>query len=120
MATSSKGRPLAADRRGSGTTPASKRANAKPPPPRRPPSRRPQPKRGLIARFFLFIWRIFWGVLWRVFGVGAMILACAILFFYVQLPPLNELLDGRSRGSVTMMDRDGAVFAWREIGRAHV
>ena len=32
---------------------------------------------------------------------------------YTTIPPLNELLDGRARGSVTMLDREGEVFAWR-------
>ncbi len=109
MATSSKGRPLVADRR----VPVSGNRTAKTPPPRKPPTTRRKPKRGLIARFFLFIWGIIWAVLWRVGAVGATILACAILYFYVQLPPMTSLLDGRARGSVTMMDRNGEVFAWR-------
>jgi penicillin-binding protein 1A len=114
MAPTNKGRPLVADRRGPAPAQGARRSATKPPPPpRRPQSRRPVRKRGFIARFFLFIWRIVWGVLWRVFAVGGMILACAILFFYVQLPPLSALLDGRARGSVTMLDRDGKVFAWR-------
>ena len=29
------------------------------------------------------------------------------------LPPVESLLDGRARGSVTLLDRDGRVFAWR-------
>ncbi len=86
-------------------------------PPAKPPATRrrapAKPKHGLVARFFLFLWRIVWAVLWRSMAVGGMVLACAVLFFYVQLPPLNNLLDERSRGSVTMLDRDGAVFAWR-------
>ncbi|MEO6299869.1 MAG: transglycosylase domain-containing protein, partial [Paracoccaceae bacterium] len=112
MATTGKGRPLVADRRGPAALAGTKRTSAKSPPPRRPPTRTVR-KRGFIVRFFLFIWRIVWGVLWRVTAVGAMILACAILFFYVQLPPLNSLLDARAQGSVTMLDNTGAVYAWR-------
>ena len=66
-----------------------------------------------MARFFLFIWSIIWSILWRVSAVGGLILGAAVLFFVAQLPPLDRQLDGRSRGSVTMQDRDGAVFAWR-------
>ena len=66
-----------------------------------------------MARFFLFIWSIIWSILWRVGAVGGLILGAAVLFFVAQLPPLDRQLDGRSRGSVTMQDRDGAVFAWR-------
>ena len=110
MATPTKGRPLVADRRVA--APSGPRRSSKTPP-RRPTSRRPVRKRGVFARFVLFIWRIVWGIFWRVTAVGAMILACAVLYFYAQLPPLSNLLDGRARGSVTLQDRDGAVYAWR-------
>ena len=106
MASTGKGKTLVADRRHA--APA-KRAATKAPVARRPRKKR----RGLVARFFLFIWTMVWGVLWRVGAVGATILGCAVLFFLVQLPPLDKQLDGRARGSVTMQDRDGAVFAWR-------
>ena len=111
MATPTKGRPLVADRRAA--APSGPRRSAKTPPPRRPQSRRPVRRRGIVVRFFLFIWRIVWGIFWRVGAVGVMILACAVLYFYAQLPPLSALLDGRARGSVTLEDRDGAVYAWR-------
>jgi len=32
---------------------------------------------------------------------------------FSTLPPVEDLLDGRERGSVVMQDRDGEVFAWR-------
>ena len=67
----------------------------------------------MFARFFLFVWRVVWGIFWRTSAVGAMILGFAVLYFYAQLPPLSSLLDGRARGSVTLQDRDGAVYAWR-------
>ena len=112
---------MVADKRYVGDASAARRSAAAPPPksppPKSPPGRRrrspAKPKRGLIARFLLFIWGIVWAFAWRIGAIGGMILGCAVLFFYVQLPPLNELLDGRSRGSVTLLDRDGAVFAWR-------
>ena len=106
MATSGKGKTLVADRRSAAP---SKRtaANA-------PDARKPRKKnRGWTLRILLFVWAIVWGVMWRVTAVGALILGFAVLFFFVQLPPLDGLLDGRARGSVTMQDRDGAVFAWR-------
>ena len=79
--------------------------------PRRAPARRA--KRGLIAGLFLFIWHIIWAVTWRTAFVGATILAVAVFYFYVQLPPVGDLMDGRARGSVTMLDRNGETFAWR-------
>ena len=42
-----------------------------------------------------------------------LLLALGIGYFYLTLPPVNELLDGRARGSVTLLDRDANVFAWR-------
>ena len=111
MAPTGKGRGMVADRRYAAAA-ASKKPSGKPPA-KRPARKAPKRKRGFVARFFLFIWRIIWGILWRVGAVGGMILACAVLYFYVQLPPLNTLLDGRARGSVTLLDRDGAVYAWR-------
>lgn len=109
MATSGKGKTLVADRR----YPSSgKRAPAKSPAPRKPaPPRRK--KRSFVARVLLFFWAIIWGITWRASVVGASILGCAILFFLVQLPSVGDLLDGRARGSVIMLDREGQTFAWR-------
>jgi penicillin-binding protein 1A len=42
-----------------------------------------------------------------------LIIAMATGYYYVQLPDVSEAVDTRSRGSVTMLDRDGNVFAWR-------
>ena len=61
----------------------------------------------------LWLWRLIWGVVWRVGAVGAMGLAGVVFYFYAQLPPVADLLDARARGSVTLLDRDGQVFAWR-------
>jgi penicillin-binding protein 1A len=116
MKSPGKGRPIVAEKRYEGTAAVSRRSGTKPSAPTPPIKQRrsrTKPKRGLIARFFLFIWGIIWAFLWRIGMIGGMVLACAVLFFYVQMPPLNALLDGRSRGSVTLLDRDGSVFAWR-------
>ena len=84
-------------------------------PARRTGPRRPRrnPVMALLVGFVRLIWRIIWGIGWRVGFVFALILGGAVLYFYVQLPPANNLLDGRSRGSVTMLDRNDKVFAWR-------
>ena len=70
-------------------------------------------KQGVVVRMVLWIWRLIWGVVWRVGAVGAMGLAGVVFYFYAQLPPVADLLDARARGSVTLLDRDGQVFAWR-------
>ena len=70
-------------------------------------------KHGVVVRMVLWLWRLIWGVVWRVGAVGAMGLAGVVFYFYAQLPPVADLLDARARGSVTLLDRDGQVFAWR-------
>ncbi len=121
MAVSGKGRgSLTADKRytparqapprsgGGGGTPPRKPARGSGGPPR---------KRGPIGRlffgFFGLIWRIIWGVGWRVGFVVGSVLAAAVLYFFAQLPPVTDLVDARSRGSVTFLDREDKVYAWR-------
>jgi penicillin-binding protein 1A len=59
------------------------------------------------------IWRLIWGIAWRSTAILALIVAGATAYFAAQLPPVEALLDGRARGSVTFLDREGKVFAWR-------
>lgn len=68
---------------------------------------------GFFRRLFRWVWRLIWGVTWRVGAVVAMLIALAVGIVYTSLPDVDALLDGRARGSVTMLDRDGKVFAWR-------
>ena len=78
--------------------------------PRRP---RRNPVMALLAGFVRLIWRVLWGIGWRVGFITAMILGGAVMYFFVQLPPVADLLDARARGSVTLLDRNDKVFAWR-------
>lgn len=66
-----------------------------------------------IAGLFHLIWRVIWGFTWRVGLIIGLILAGAVGYFYTTLPEANALLDGRQRGSVTLLDAEGRVFAWR-------
>jgi penicillin-binding protein 1A len=67
----------------------------------------------LFGGILFFFWRIIWGVTWR-FGLAfALIIGTAVAWYAVQLPPVTDLVDGRARGSVTLLDRYGEVFAWR-------
>lgn len=136
MAVSGSGRgsrgPLVADRRytparseparkpsGGGSGGASGGGSGRGGTPRKPTGKpgRPPRKRGPIGRLFFgvfgWLWRIIWGIGWRVGFVMASVLAAAVLYFYAQLPPLTDLIDARSRGSVTFLDRDDKVYAWR-------
>jgi penicillin-binding protein 1A len=52
-------------------------------------------------------------VAWRVTAVVALVLAGATWYVHARLPALDTVLDARSRGSVTLLDHEGEVFAWR-------
>ncbi|MEM5476168.1 transglycosylase domain-containing protein [Pacificibacter sp. AS14] len=67
----------------------------------------------VIGGMIRWVLRLIWLVLTRGALAGALVLGLAIFYVYSTLPPFSELLDGRSRGSVTLTDRDGKVFAWR-------
>ncbi|WP_118137508.1 transglycosylase domain-containing protein [Oceanicella sp. SM1341] len=66
-----------------------------------------------LRRLLRGIFRIGWWVGLRVGIIVLLIVGGATAWFYARLPPLTDLLDGRSRGSVTLLDRSGDVFAWR-------
>ncbi|WP_240804347.1 transglycosylase domain-containing protein [Qingshengfaniella alkalisoli] len=59
--------------------------------------------------FFGLIWSVFWklGVAFAVVIVGW------VAYTATSLPPSSEVVDGRARGSLTFLDRDSQVFAWR-------
>ncbi|MDO6782392.1 glycosyl transferase, partial [Marinovum sp. 1_MG-2023] len=46
-------------------------------------------------------------------AVIALLVGSGVYYYNATLPPVQELLDGRARGSVTLLDNSGAVFAWR-------
>jgi len=105
------GKRLVAERR--------KPAAAKPAPARKrkPRKRQQRRRRGGILGFFAgilrFVFRIIYGLLWRGVAALLLILGVATAYMYTTLPDVSAFMDGRQRGSVTMLDRDGNVFAWR-------
>lgn len=95
---------------------AEKRSPAKPAPKRSSKQRKPRKTAGSrnpIVWLFRSIFLLIWGIGLRVGALGALALGAAVLYFAVALPPVDALLDGRSRGSVTLLDRDGQEYAWR-------
>ena len=72
---------------------------------------------GRILGFFggILRWclRLVWGFTWRVGLVTSLIIGLGVAYYAVQLPPVTDLVDGRARGSVTLLDREGRPFAWR-------
>ncbi|WP_435230259.1 transglycosylase domain-containing protein [Pseudopelagicola sp. nBUS_20] len=80
---------------------------------RRTSRKRRNPIVALLLRILRWIWRIVWAFTWRTGLVCSLILGLAVSYVYVSLPDVSKLLDGRSRGSVTLLDRNDKVFAWR-------
>jgi penicillin-binding protein 1A len=80
------------------------------------PTRRRGPLGLIFAVFgwlFRLVLRLLWGIGWRIGAIAALCVAAAVLFFAATLPPITDLVDGRARGSVTLLDRYGTPFAWR-------
>jgi len=102
---------------------ADKRTPKKKPTPKRKPRaakpkrRAAKRKRNPIAAFFIgifrWVFRLIWTITWRVSAVCLIVLGLAVAYTYTTLPALDAYLDGRARGSVTLLDRHGEVFAWR-------
>ncbi|MEM8792704.1 MAG: transglycosylase domain-containing protein [Pseudomonadota bacterium] len=57
--------------------------------------------------------KLVWRIVWPLTLAGSMVLLVATLIYYSGLPEPEDLFDGRGSGSVTLLDRDGNVFAWR-------
>ncbi len=106
----SKGRrsQLVADKR----TPARSTKARKSKAPRRR-SRRAPKRRSLIGRLFSWLFGLIWGIGWRVTVLAIVVVGGSVLYFAAGLPPVSALLDGRAKGSVTLLDREGEIFAWR-------
>ncbi|MEM6729629.1 MAG: transglycosylase domain-containing protein, partial [Pseudomonadota bacterium] len=100
-------KPLVAERRYPAKTAAPKR-QTRPKRARKAGRRRPWPVR--LVRWML---ALFWSITWRGTVVAAVFVGLAALYVALTLPPADTFIDQRARGSVTMTDRDGQVFAWR-------
>ncbi len=107
---------LVADKR-YGAPKASSGAKPRKPSPKRAARPRKSRSRNPIVRFvsgvFSWVFRLVWGIGWRLGAVVFLILGVAVGYTYTTLPEVDEFLDGRARGSVTLLDREGDVFAWR-------
>lgn len=114
--------PLVADKRygkaprKAAAKPKTTKAKAKPAAKKRAP-RKPARKRHPIIAWPIavvrLVFRIIWGLFWRGGLIVTTIVALAVFYTSATLPDLSALMDGRANGSVTMLDKDGAEFAWR-------
>ncbi len=110
--TTAKGRaPLVAERRVAGAPQGPRRA-----PPRQAPRRRRGPLAwllGLLGGLAGGVLRLLWRIFWRLGLVAGLVLGAFVAWTASTLPPAAELVDGRARGSVTLLDDRGEPFAWR-------
>ncbi|UWQ80006.1 PBP1A family penicillin-binding protein [Leisingera sp. S132] len=133
MAQGSGRKPLVAEKRystgGKGKPPAKKPARRKPAAKAKKPGllgrlfgrkksrarpvRRKRGPFGWLLAPFAFVFRLAWGFTWRIGMVACGLVGLAVAFQYAKLPDVTAYLDGRARGSVTILDREGEVFAWR-------
>src|SRR6056297_2792838 len=90
---------------------SARRTTTKRKPQRRARSRNPLVR--LVRAVVGWVLRVIWAIGWRVTAVVFLILGVAVGYTYTTLPEVDEFLDGRARGSVTLLDREGDVFAWR-------
>lgn len=80
--------------------------------------KKPNPKKpGFLTRAVRWTVRKFFRLIWwislRAAVLTFLVVGGATLYFYTSLPAVDDLLDGRERGSVIMTDRSGEIFAWR-------
>lgn len=72
--------------------------------------------RGPIGWIKLAFWSLMSALFWtgaRIAVLFTLILGGATGYYFTTLPEASALMDGRDRGSVTLLDQDGEVFAWR-------
>ncbi|WP_342069063.1 transglycosylase domain-containing protein [Yoonia algicola] len=99
-------KPAAKKAAGPGKKPAAKRKAA-------PKKTKPRGVIGWVLAPFRWLIRLVWAFSWRIGLVASLIIGGFSFYFASQLPDVTELIDGRTRGSVTMTDISGSVFAWR-------
>ncbi len=85
-------------------------------PPKPPRSAAPK-QRNILARALRWLFNrcvgLIWAVIWRSALLLALFTAAGVGYYRSTLPDLSALLDVRARGSVTLLDRNNEVFAWR-------
>ena len=69
--------------------------------------------RALLWKLFLLPFRMVWAMVWRLGVVIFLLVGLGVAYFFTNLPEVYELVDGRAKGSVTLLDHNGDVFAWR-------
>lgn len=107
--------PLVADKRQSRPPRKAESSRPKGRKPRapKPPKRRLPWLIALPLALIRWVFRVFFKLALTGAVTLALLLGAGILYYTTSMPPLDKLVDGRARGSVTLLDRYGDVFAWR-------
>jgi len=91
-------------------------------PKKKPAARKVKPKKAasrfnpvtaFILGIFGWIFKATWRIGWRVAAVVGILVGAGVVYDYTTLPPVSQLIDGRARGSVILLDRDNIRFASR-------
>ena len=67
----------------------------------------------VLRKISLFFLKLIWRFFWRAGLVIFIFMSTAVSYYYLNLKEFGSLLDERSRGSVTLENDIGEVFAWR-------
>ena len=67
----------------------------------------------IIKAILNLTFRLLFWVIFRILIVVFLILSLSTLYYFSTLPEASFLMDDRQKGSVTMLDAKGDVFAWR-------
>lgn len=98
---------------------AEKRTRAAPKPRKaaKPVRRKAAPKkRGMLGTMlwpFKWLLILMWRIMWRGTVVVTVLVGIGVFYYASTLPAVDDLVDGRLRGSVTLQDARGETFAWR-------
>ncbi len=60
-----------------------------------------------------WLFRLSWRLVWKGAVVVTLLVGLGVFYFAATMPELSTMLDGRAKGSVTILDRYGQVYAWR-------
>lgn len=69
--------------------------------------------RRALRGMMMWVLRMIWALTWRIGLAAVVLLAMLVGYQYSKLPNVSAQLDGRAKGSVTLLDDEGNVFAWR-------
>ena len=67
----------------------------------------------LLRKISFLILKVIWSFFWRISFIVFLGLSIAVSYYYLGLKEFDNLLDERSRGSVTLQNNAGEFFAWR-------